>query len=67
MQNVPWTDHSIPSLSDQTSSYGAFRFQRTDYDLQPQHNTFISFADSDFEMGQDSALEKYKYSTHTRL
>ena len=57
-QNVPWTNYPTPSLSDRTPSYGAFRFQRTDYDLQPRHNRFISFADSDFEMGQDGASRK---------
>ena len=54
-QNVPWTNHPTPSLSDRTPSYDAFGFQRTDNDLRLRHNRFISFADSDFEMGQDSA------------
>ena len=66
-QNVPWTNHPTPSLSDRTPSYSAFRFQRIDYDLRPRHNGHISFADSDFEVGQDSTSRKYKYSSHIRL
>ena len=50
-ENAPWTSHPTPSLSDQTPSYRAFRFQRTDYDLRPRRNRFISFADSDFRNG----------------
>ena len=34
-QNILWTNHPTPSQSDGTLSYGAFGFQRTDYDLQP--------------------------------
>ena len=57
-QNGPWANHPTPSPSDRTPSYGAFRFQRTDYDLRPRHDRFISFADGDFEMGQDGASRK---------
>ena len=46
--NVPWSNHPVPSQRDQTPSYGAFGFQRTDYDLRPRHNRFISFADTNF-------------------
>ena len=66
-QNLPWANHSTPSLSDRTPSYGAFGFQRADYDLRQRHNRFISFAVSDFEMVRTALLEKYKYSSHTRL
>ena len=64
-QNVSWSNY--PAIityqlaiinypqTNQTSSYSAFGFQRTDYDLRPRHNKFISFADTDFEMGQTSA------------
>ena len=67
-QNVPWNNHSAPSQTDQTPLYSAFGFQRTDYDLQPRHNRFISFADTDFKIWARAVLlEKYKYSLHTRL
>ena len=48
-------NHSASSQTDQTPSYSAFGFQGTDNDLRPLHNRFISFADTDFEMGQTSA------------
>ena len=57
-QNVPWSNHPAPSQADQTPSYSAFGFQRTDYDLRPRNNRFISFADTDFEMSQSSASRK---------
>ena len=57
-QNVPWSNHPAPSQTDQTPSYSAFGFQKTDYDLRPRHNRFVSFADTDFEMGQTSASRK---------
>ena len=44
-QNVPWSNHPAPSQTDQTSSYSAFEFHRTD-------------TDTDFEMGQNSASRK---------
>ena len=56
--NVPWTNHPSPSLSDRTPSYRTFEFQRTDHNLLKRHNRFISFADNDFEMGQDAASRK---------
>ena len=57
-QNVPWSNHPVPSQTDRTPLYSAFGFQRTDYDLRPRHNKFISFADTDFEMGQTRASRK---------
>ena len=61
-QNVPWTNHPTPTptptLSDRTPSYDTFGFQRTNYDLRPRHNRFISIAESDFEMGQDGPSRK---------
>ena len=57
-QNVPWSNYPTPSQMDQTPSYSAFGFQRTDHDLRPWHNRFISFADTNFEMGQTSASRK---------
>ena len=56
--DVPWSNYLVPSQTDQTPSYSAFGFQRTDYDLRPQHNRFISFADTDFEMGQTCTSRK---------
>ena len=57
-ENVPWTNHPTPSLSDRTPSYGAFEFQRANYHLQRQHNRFISFTDSGFEMSHEFASRK---------
>ena len=57
-QNVQWKNHPAHSQTDQTPSYSAVGFQRTDYDLRSGHNRFISFADTDFEMGQTSASRK---------
>ena len=57
-QNVPWTNHPAPSQTDQTPLYSVLGCQRTDYALRPQHNRFVSFADTDYEMGQTSAFRK---------
>ena len=57
-RNVPCTNNPASSLSDRTTSYCTFGFQRTYYDLLPRPNRLISFADIDFEMGQNGASRK---------